>query len=153
MLSAPRICPLGDVPIASQTVTSVLNHENRFVSFLYNNHTPPPLIPNGKPEQLSIYLYKLLSTTGLVLTIDDEENKRPCVGVAVWQGPITTSTGLLGRLKEFCVNCVFDVWNQMNWLYYGGSGLDHAVFRCFERANGSTWKRMKRSPSKSVKNC
>src|SRR5271167_2668612 len=124
MTTPPHICPISEIPLAAQTVTSILNHNNPIISFLYNNHTPPPLIPYGKPEQLSIYLYRTL-TTGLVLTVDDEDQK--CVGVAVWQGP-SSQTSILGKLCDWCVHTGFDLWNTLNWIYYGGSGMNKLVF-------------------------
>ena len=121
MPSKPHICPVSEIPIASKTVTSVLDHTIPFISFLYSNHTPPPLIPPGKPEKLSIYLYRTLST-GHVLTVDDDKK---CVGVAVWQGP--TRQRLAGKVYDFCVNTGFYFWDSLNTMYYGGSGVNHGV--------------------------
>ena len=129
MSSPTHICPVSEIPLAARTITSVLNHNNPFISFLYNNHTPPPLVPYNKPEQLSIYLYRTLAT-GLVLTVDDEDQK--CIGVAVWQGP-TGQSSLLAKLRDFLVHTGFDIWNTMNTLYYGGSGINRTVSRSIIR--------------------
>ncbi len=123
MPSLPHVCPVSEIPIAAQTITHVLNHNNPFISFLYDNQTPPPLVPYGKPEQLSIYLYRTL-TTGLVLTVDDEDQK--CVGVAVWQGP-THQSSLLGKLRDFLFHTGFDIWNILDNVFYGGSGINKTV--------------------------
>jgi hypothetical protein len=119
MPSEAHVCPVADIPLAAKTVTSVLN-TSPFISFLYNNNTP--IIPPGKTEKLSIYLYRTLST-GLVLTVDDDDKK--CVGVAVWQGP--TRQSLAGRLYDWCVQAGFDFWDNVNLLYNGHGGLNQKV--------------------------
>lgn len=127
MPTSPHVCPVLEVTLAAQTITSVLNHNNPFISFLYSNHTPPPLVPYGKPEQLSVYLYRTL-TTGLVLTVDDGDQK--CVGVAIWQGP-ASETSLFGRLRDWCVHTSFDIWDTLNSIYYGRSGIDETVLNSY----------------------
>lgn len=122
MLSQVHICPLSEVHLASKTITSVLDN-TPFVSYLYSEHTPPPRIPLGKAERLSVYLYRVLAT-GLVLTVDDGESK--CVGVAVWQGP-NPRRGVLASVRDWFVKRGFDVWDELNSLYYGGGGLNHKV--------------------------
>jgi hypothetical protein len=121
MLSEAHGCPLSEVQFASQTITSVLD-DTPFVSYLYSD-TRPPRIPLGRAGRLSVYLYRNL-TTGLVLTVDDEEKKG--VGVAVWQSP-SSKTGMLSRLREWCVQGGFDVWDHLHTLYYGGGGLNVKV--------------------------
>ena len=119
MLSEAHGCPLSEVHFASHTITSVLD-DTPFVSYLYSEHTRPPRIPLGGAGRLLVYLYRSL-TAGLVLTVDDGERK--CVGVAVWQTPIS-KTGILSRVREWCVQGVFDVWDHLHTLYYGGGGLN-----------------------------
>ena len=119
MLSEVHICPLSEVHFASRTLTSVLDN-TPFISYLYSQYTPPPRIPLGKAERLSVYLYRVL-TSGLVLTVDGGENT--CVGVAVWQGPVS-KTGILTRVRDWFVQGAFDVWDQWNSLIYGDGGLN-----------------------------
>src|ERR1700730_3638060 len=125
MLSEVHTCPLSEVHLASQTITSVLDN-TPFISYLYSEHTttPRPTTPLGKAERLSVYLYRTL-TTGLVLTVDDGQRK--CVGVAVWQGPISKS-GILTRFRDWFVHGGFDLWDHLNSLYYGHGGLNEKVF-------------------------
>jgi hypothetical protein len=125
MLSRPHICPVSEIPQATRTLTSAFNHEsNAFISFIYKNHTPPPLIPAGKPEQVAISLYRTLAK-GIVLTVDSEDEK--CVGVAVWEGPNHQIT-ILGKLRDYFVQGAFDIWESVNSIYYGGNGFDPRVF-------------------------
>jgi hypothetical protein len=131
MLSEPHICPISKIPQATRTLTSAFNHEsNAFISFFYNNHIPPPLIPPGKPEQLASSLYRTLSS-GLVLTIDSEDQK--CVGVAVWQGP-SRQTNPLNKFRNYFVQGALDFWDSLNSIYYGRSGFNQSVL--------SYWKRL-----------
>jgi hypothetical protein len=124
MFSEPHVCPISEIPLATRTLTSAFNHEsNAFVSFFYNQHTPPPLTPPGKPEQLAISLYCTL-TNGLVLTIDSEDQK--CVGVAVWEGP-TRQTNPLHKLRNYLVQGAFDLWDSFNSIYYRSNGFNQSV--------------------------
>ena len=140
MLSEVHICPLSEVHFASRTLTSVLDN-TPFISYLYSQHTPPPRIPLGKAERLSVYLYRVLAS-GLVLTVDDGENK--CVGVAVWQGPVSKN-GVLTRVRDWFVQGGFDVWDHLNSLYYGGGGLNQKVVGIGRRAaDCREWRIMKK---------
>jgi hypothetical protein len=124
MLSEPHICPISEIPHATKTLTSAFNHEsNAFISFFDNNHIPPPLIPPGKPEQLTNSLYRTLSSA-LVLTVDSEDQK--CVGVAVWQSP-SRQTNPLSKLRNYFVQGALDFWDFLNSIYYGGSGFNQSV--------------------------
>jgi hypothetical protein len=124
MSYSPHICPIEDIPLAARTICSVFHQSNYSVmTFLYNRHQPPPSLPYGKEEQFSIHLYRLLST-GLVLTVDDEDKK--CVGVAVWSGP-AGKTGYLGRLRDWLVHSTFDAWQALHYIYYRGGGINLAV--------------------------
>jgi len=131
MLSNVHICPLAEVHLASRTITSVLDN-TPFLSYLYSEHTPLPGIPLGKAERLSVYLYRILAT-GLVLSVDDGNKK--CVGVAVWQGPIS-GAGILSRFRDWCVHAGFDVWDQLSSLYYGDGGLNRKVEVTVGRSDG-----------------
>jgi len=112
----PHVCPIQDVPLAVKTITSVLE-SMPYVRFVYDHQKSPP--PPGKAENLSVELYRIL-TTGLVLTIDAEEK---CVGVAVWHRPVRQS--FLSRVADWCVNAGFDVWSTISKMIYGDGGFNH----------------------------
>ena len=88
---------------------------NPLTQFVYDKHRPPLLLPCGKLELFTVYLYQNLAN-GLILTVDDDDEK--CIGVAVWTGP-PKRRNVLGRLRTWCVLSILHVWLVMNFLYYG----------------------------------
>jgi hypothetical protein len=122
MPSEPHVCGISEVPLAAKTLTTMLN-STPAISFFYDNRSSATQIPYGKPEKLSTYLYRTLST-GLVLSVDDGDEK--CVGVALWEGP-TRERGLLGKVFNYCVQGGFDIWDSLKSIYYGDCGLNKKV--------------------------
>ena len=85
------------------------------ISFVYGSDRPPLLeVPCGKPELLTISLYTS-HINGLVLTVDDDDQK--CVGVAVWTGPVRQS--FFGKVGGWCILTILYLWLLLNMLYYG----------------------------------
>jgi len=127
-----HVCPVSEVPNAARTITSVLTAENnptmRFISGV--SPTGDSLIPPGKAEEVSAYLYRTL-TNGLVLTVDDGDEK--AVGVAVWQGPVAQPTSFWGKVRDFVAWRAVDVYQSFNWLLYGNSTIKHTV--CLQSFN------------------
>ena len=101
----PRVCPISDIPLAAQTIASVMCWNNPLISFLYDRDRPPPPppAPPSPPSfgrtvrQTRIVVHLPLPDTyrGLVLTVDDDDLK--CVVVAVWTAPF--GKGSLARLR------------------------------------------------------
>ena len=115
MFSKPHLCPVSDVPLAAKTITSVMIKANPLTKFVYNKHQAPPLLPRGKLEIFTIWLYQL-RTNGIVLTVDDENEK--CIGVAVWTGPMRHQS-FFGKLRAWCILFGLNIWLRFGFLYYG----------------------------------
>ena len=124
MLTPPHVCRVSDIPAAAKTITSVMIKANPLTQFVYDKHRPPLLLPRGKLELFTVYLYQNL-TNGLILTIDDDDEK--CIGVAVWTGP-PKRRNFFGKLRTWCVLSILHVWLVMNFLYYG-SEMNETVIR------------------------
>ena len=114
----PQVCPISDILLAAQTIASVMCWSNPLISFLYSRDHPPLVeVPCGKPELLSISLYQTL-ISGLVLTVDDDDQK--CVGVAVWTGPVRKR--FPGKVAGWCILAILYLWLFINMFYYGLRG-------------------------------
>ena len=110
----PQRCPITDIPLAAHTIARVMCESYPLISFVYDNDRPPLMeIPCGKPELLTISLYRS-QINGHVLTVDDGDQK--CVGVAVWTGPRRQS--FLGKVAALCVLPILYLWLVVNMLYY-----------------------------------
>lgn len=119
MPSAPQVCPTADIPLAAQTIATVFCQSYQLISFVYGGDLRPlPEVPYSKLELLTIFLYQG-HTGGLVLTVNDDDQK--CVGVAVWSGPIRK--GFFAKLRAWCVLAILHLWLIINMIYYGGAGI------------------------------
>jgi hypothetical protein len=116
MPSIPHVCPLRDIPSAARTITTVMCQSNPLIAFVYNFKKDRELpVPYGKRELLSVYLYQL-RTNGIVLTVDDDDQK--CIGVAVWTGP-NCRKGVVEKVRAWFILLVLNVWLFFSMLYYG----------------------------------
>ena len=114
----PQLCPLWDIPLAAHTIAKVMCLSYPLISFVYGGDQPPLLNPPpGKSELLSLWLYQTV-VNGLVLTVDDKDQK--CVGVAVWTGPVRRS--FARRVGGWCALPILFVWLLVNRVYYGLRG-------------------------------
>jgi len=109
-------CPLSDIPLAAHTLVNVMTRTNPLIAYIHNSNLPLSPIPYGKLQLITIYLFQL-STTGIILSIDDEETNEKCVGVAVWSGPLKRSIWqrIWISLKMFYLR----VWMTVNLLWFG----------------------------------
>jgi len=124
MLTPPHVCRVSDIPAAAKTITSIMIKANPLTQFVYDKHRPPLLLPQGKLELFTVYLYQNL-TNGLILSIDDDDEK--CIGVAVWTGPLKPRN-FLGRVRTWCILSILYVWLVLNSLYYG-SEMNETVIK------------------------
>ena len=95
------------------------------IPFLYGKEGPPLVeVPCGKPELLSVTLYQT-RINGLVLTVDDDDQK--CVGVAVWTGPVRKS--FIGEIGGWCILGFLYLWLFIDMFYYGlqGNRMNNSV--------------------------
>lgn len=124
----PHACPVSDIPAAAHTITSLLNTQTSpAIAFLSAPPPSPTAVPPGKPEKLSVYLYRTL-TTGLVLSVDDGDER--AVGAAVWIGPVAQSTSVWGKVRDFLAWRAVDTYQFYNWVWYGESKLKASVCNC-----------------------
>ena len=88
------------------------------IPFLYDRGRPPLMeAPCGKPELLSVSLYQT-RINGLVLTVDDGDQK--CVGVAVWTGPVRKT--FVSTIGGWSILTVLYLWLFIDMFYYGLRG-------------------------------
>lgn len=114
MPTKPHVCPVSDIPLAARTITSVMIKVSPLTKFVYDKHQST-LLPHGKLEIFTIFLYQL-RTNGIVLTVDDENEK--CVGVAVWMGP-SRHRNFFAKLRAWCILFALNIWLRFGFLYYG----------------------------------
>jgi hypothetical protein len=129
----PHPCPISDIPNAAHTITSLLNTQTSPAIAFLSAVSPSTAIPPGKPEQLSVYLYRTL-TNGLVLSVDDGDEK--AVGAAVWIGPVGQPMSVWGRVKDFLAWRAVDTYQFYNWVWYGESKLKASVCDFLGGADG-----------------
>ena len=117
MLSQPHPCALSDIALAAKTIASVMIVTNPLIQFVYDKPRPPPplLLPRGKLELFTVHLYQTL-TNGLILTVDNDDDK--CVGVAVWTSP-NSRPDFFGKLRAWCISSALYIWLVLSFLYYG----------------------------------
>ena len=119
----PHVCPLAEIPLAAKTITSVMCQTYPVSAFVYNSKPPLPEVPYGKRELLAIYL-RQLSITGLVLSVDSEDEK--CVGVAVWTGPSAQKSTYNRFISKVSLTWL-NIWLFFAMAYYRGAGMDAQV--------------------------
>jgi len=123
-----------EIPLAAATITSVFCRTYPLIAFVYGSKSPLPEVPYGKRELLAIYLRRL-SITGLVLSVDSEDEK--CVGVAVWTAPATANEkSLYGRFVSKLKLAWLNICLFFAAVYYRGASMDaqvtihfHVIFR------------------------
>jgi len=111
-------CPLSDIPLAARTLVSVMTQTNPLIAYVHNNQLPLSPIPAGKLSLLTIYL-RQLSTTGIILSVDDDETGEKCVGVAVWSGPPKLTKGIWERSWIAMKLFYLSIWLTINMLWFG----------------------------------
>lgn len=129
MIGKPRLCPISDIPLAARTIAEVMCVSYPLIAFVYDGKSPPLVpVPCGKPELLSISLYQT-AFNGLVLKVDDSNQK--CAGVAVWTGPVRKS--FVGNLVRWLMFAPLYLWLFFCMVYYGfrGNRMNKKVNRIF----------------------